>query len=246
MSTIFAPPIEQSWTLRVLPLRSERSALDLDDSPFRCPSVAAPGEGLALSLPASCSSLALILGEDASDESRLLDRLRAGETAAVGDVYDLHQAAVQALARRLTGDAAAAQDLVHEVFVALPRAMRSFRGDSSLRTFLLSMAVNHVRHHLRAAARRRMAMDRFSREVDGGGPAGQEAGAMQRELGRELSRALDTLPLDQRVAFVLCEVEERTSKEAAEIAGAPEATIRTRLFHAKRKLREELERRGMR
>jgi RNA polymerase sigma-70 factor (ECF subfamily) len=184
--------------------------------------------------------------DEESDESRLLDRLRAGDVTAVGQAYDLHQASVQALARRLTGDAAAAQDLVHEVFVALPKAIRGFRGESSLRTFLLSMAVNLVRHHLRAAARRRMAMDRFAREPQGSASDGQEAGALQRELGRELSRALDTLPLDQRVAFVLCEVEERTSKEAAEIVGAPEATVRTRLFHAKRKLREELEKRGMR
>jgi RNA polymerase sigma-70 factor (ECF subfamily) len=202
-------------------------------------------DGLALSPHASCSSLALVVGEE-SDESRLLERLRSGDVAAVGEAYDLHQTSVQALARRLTGDAAAAQDLVHEVFVALPRAVRSFRHDSSLRTFLLSMAVNHARHHLRAAARRRAAMDRFSRESESGPTPGEEAGALQRELGRELSRALDTLPLDQRVAFVLCEVEERTSREAAEIVGTPEATIRTRVFHARRKLREELERRGMR
>ena len=52
-----------------------------------------------------------------------------------------------------------------------------------------------------------------------------------------LTRALDDLPLDQRVAFVLCEVEERTSREVAEIVGVPEATVRTRLFHAKKKLR---------
>ena len=54
------------------------------------------------------------------------------------------------------------------------------------------------------------------------------------------------LPIEQRVAFVLCEVEERTSREVAEIVGAPEATVRTRLFHAKRKLREELSKRGLR
>jgi RNA polymerase sigma-70 factor (ECF subfamily) len=202
-----------------------------------------------LSSPPSCSTLALVLGEsgEASEEAVLLDRLRAGEAAAVGEAYDRYQGAVQGLARRLTGDAAAAQDLVHEVFVALPKAARSFRGDASLRTFLLSMAVNHCRHHLRAAARRRMAMDRFSREPRHGSAApGQEAEVLNRDLGRELSRALDTLPLDQRVAFVLCEVEERTSRDAAAIVGAPEATVRTRLFHAKKKLRDELEKRGLR
>ena len=52
--------------------------------------------------------------------------------------------------------------------------------------------------------------------------------------------------IEQRVAFVLCEVEERTSTEAARIVGAPEATLRTRLFHAKRKLRQALEVEGVR
>jgi len=42
------------------------------------------------------------------------------------------------------------------------------------------------------------------------------------------------------VVFVLCEVEQRTSVEGAAIVGAPEGTVRTRLFHAKRKLREAL------
>jgi RNA polymerase sigma-70 factor (ECF subfamily) len=182
-----------------------------------------------------------------TEEAALLERLRDGEPAAVAEVYDRHQATVHAFARRLVGDAAAAQDLVHETFVSLPGAIRRFEGGSSLRTFLLSIAVNHARHHLRAASRRRQAMERFSHEsLDTPPASGPEQHALRVDLARELSRALDLLPLDQRVAFVLCEVEERTSKEAAQIVGAPEATVRTRLFHAKKKLRDELERRGLR
>ena len=59
-------------------------------------------------------------------------------------------------------------------------------------------------------------------------------------VGFFLGAALDRLPLPQRVAFVLCEVEELTSAQAVAITGAPEATIRTRLFHARRRLREWL------
>jgi RNA polymerase sigma-70 factor (ECF subfamily) len=55
-----------------------------------------------------------------------------------------------------------------------------------------------------------------------------------------LASALDQLPLAQRVAFVLCEVEDLTSAKAAVVAAAPEATIRTRLHHARRRLRELL------
>ena len=58
---------------------------------------------------------------------------------------------------------------------------------------------------------------------------------------RGSSAALDQLPLAQRVAFVLCDVQELTSAEAGALAGVPEATVRTRLFHARRRLRELLQ-----
>jgi RNA polymerase sigma-70 factor (ECF subfamily) len=128
---------------------------------------------------------------------------------------------------------------VHDVFCALPKALRGFRGDSSLRTFLMAVAVNHARHHVRGAVRRRAALERLGREPAASADS-PEHDARRRELAELLTRALDALPIDQRVAFVLCEVEERTSREAALIAGVPEATIRTRLFHAKRKLRDAL------
>ena len=67
----------------------------------------------------------------------------------------------------------------------------------------------------------------------------------RRQLAEALTGALDTLPVAQRVAFVLCDVEERTSSEVARIVGVPEATVRTRLFHARKKLRAELSARGL-
>ena len=153
--------------------------------------------------------------------------------------YEAHADRVYAFARRLVGDDASAEDLVHEVFVTLPRAIKSFRGDSSLETFLISIAVNVARHHVRSAVRRRAAMERFANEPK---PAPEEPdrSAERRQLATKLTQALDQLPIDQRVAFVLCEVEQHTSVQAAEIVGSPEGTIRTRVFHAKKKLRELL------
>ena len=62
-----------------------------------------------------------------------------------------------------------------------------------------------------------------------------------RALAAQIVAALDQLPLAQRVAFVLCEVQELTSVEAAALAGVPEATDRTRVFHARRRLRQLLQ-----
>jgi RNA polymerase sigma-70 factor (ECF subfamily) len=184
-------------------------------------------------------------GEDAAPVDDLVERLRRGEAAAIGEAYDLHYEAVRAFARRLTGEDAAAEDLVHDVFVSLPSAIQRFRGGSSLRTFLTAIAVNHARHHLRAAARRRAAMERLARETGEAEAPSPEGEVSRAALGRALTRALDQLPDAQRVAFVLCEVEERNSREAAEIMGVPEATVRTRLFHAKQKLRSLLSQEGI-
>jgi RNA polymerase sigma-70 factor (ECF subfamily) len=178
-------------------------------------------------------------------EAELLTRLRRGEVAALGEAYDAHHVHVRAFTRRLLGDESAAEDLIQDTFLALPRALAGFRGDSSLRTFLVSIAVNHARHHLRSAMRRRATHDRFDAEPPPSSPSPEEQ-VRRAQLAAALTRALDALPLEQRVAIVLCEVEERSSAEAALIVGVPEGTIRTRVFHGKRKLREALTQAGLR
>ena len=189
------------------------------------------------------------------DSALRVMRLRFGPTESIraevpslADVYDAHHEALRTFALRLVGDEEEAEDLVQETFLTLAQALRSYRGDSSLRTFVLGIAANHARHHVRAAARRRAAYARVRAEEEHGAVDVRtpEDGTDRRELAAALTRALDELPFDQRLALVLCEVEERTAAEAAKIAAAPEATMRTRVFHAKRKLREILAARGFR
>jgi RNA polymerase sigma-70 factor, ECF subfamily len=169
------------------------------------------------------------------------ERLRRGEAPAIAAAYDQHHARLRTFARRLVGDDAAAEDLVQEVFITLPSAIRRLRDDVSLESFLMGIAINHARHHLRAAARRRRALARLDRDPRLPAPgASPEQQASAQQLATVLASALDRLPLAQRVAFVLCDVEERSSIETARLVGVPEATVRTRLHHARRKLREHL------
>jgi RNA polymerase sigma-70 factor (ECF subfamily) len=183
--------------------------------------------------------------ERSTAEAELVARLRDGEVAALGDAYELHHEHVRAFVRRFLGDDDAAEDLLQEAFLSLPRAIRGFREEASLRTFLLSLAVNHARHHVRAAVRRRAAMGRHASEPPAS-PAGPESDASRKQLATALVRGLDRLSLEHRAVVVLCDVEERTSAEAALVVGAPEATVRTRLFHARRNLREFLVAEGFR
>jgi RNA polymerase sigma-70 factor (ECF subfamily) len=173
-----------------------------------------------------------------------LSCLREGDLAVLGQVYDDHHAAIRAFARRLLGDDAA-EDLVHDTFLTLPKALQRWNGASSLRTFIMGIAVNHARHYVRGSLRRRLAMARFALEPHAPMPA-QEQASDQRRLAALLVRALDSLSFDQRSAFVLCDVEERASPEVAQILGIPEATVRTRLHHARQKLRAVLEKAGVR
>lgn len=154
----------------------------------------------------------------------------------IADLYREHHEHVRAFARRMLRDEASAEDLVQETFLALPSALRSYRGDSPLRSFVMGVAANHARHHVRSSVRRRSAHER-SATIAPCPPATPEDRTEQRELAESLTRALEELPAEQRDAIVLCEVEERSAAEVANIVGAKEATIRTRVFHAKKKLR---------
>jgi RNA polymerase sigma-70 factor, ECF subfamily len=191
---------------------------------------------LALAFPAPA---------DPPEQRALTDRLRAGEAAALGEAYDLHNAYVRSFARTLVGDEAIAEDVVQEAFVALPGAIHRFAEGSALRTFLVGIAVNHARHAVRAAARRRAMAERFAAQP-ARASATPEADLRHRQLADALSRALDELSMAHRLAFVLCELQELSAVECAALLDVPEATVRTRVFNAKRKLRAWFERRGIR
>ena len=177
-------------------------------------------------------------GESLDDER--IARAAGGDRAAFVSLYREHFGEVHAFAVRLLGCSMAAEDLAHEVFLALPRALGRFRGQCPLRSYILSITVRNARQHLRAAQRRRAHEARAMKEAEVAVTAGPDAELQRRELAVRLTRALDALPLAQRAAFILCEVEERSSAEAGEILGEKAGTVRARVFHARRALRERL------
>ncbi len=176
----------------------------------------------------------------------LIARLAASDPEAIASVYRLHAAKVRAFARRMLHDDTAAEDVVHDAFVALPKALARFRGECKLETFLISIAVNLCRRHIRSSARGRRAVERLTQGRVEEPVRTPEAEARRRRLAAALRRGIDTLSVDHREVFILCAVEERTSTEVADILDIPQGTVRTRLFHARKKLREHLEGEGVR
>lgn len=181
--------------------------------------------------------LAELAGPRAEPPSALdfLRDLAQGDAAALCDVYRRHHSSVRAFAGRLLGDRDAAEDLVHDVFVALPKAVSRFRGECSFEGFLISIAANLARRHLRSSKRRRAAIARLSDE-----PPAQvlrpDQAACDAELTLRLMRALDELPDKLRVSFVLVQIEERDASEVAVILGIPASTVRARVRAARARL----------
>lgn len=177
--------------------------------------------------------------DGAGREADVVLRAANGEPDAIVTLYRAHQHRVRAFARRVLGDEGAADDLVHELFLALPKLLAGYRGESSLGSFLIGVAARRAKHHVRAALRRRLAESRAGDEPPPSSPT-PERELQRRELAERLAVALAGLPLEQRIAFVMCEVEEHTSVEVAALLGERDGTIRGRLHLAKKKLREAL------
>jgi RNA polymerase sigma-70 factor (ECF subfamily) len=136
----------------------------------------------------------------------------------------------------LLGDDGAAEDVVQEVFLAVPKALRGYRGDANVLSFLLGVTVKKARGHLRVALRRRCLLERYAIETPAG-PRDPEQDLVRKELALALTRAMDSLSAAHREVFVLCEVEGMAKVDAAAVLEIPESTVRTRLFYARSQLR---------
>ena len=162
--------------------------------------------------------------------------LAARDAAALAQVYDEHRAALCSFCQRLLGDRSAAEDLTHDVFLRLPDLIHKLEPGRSLRAFLLAVAANHAKHYQRSAARRRKLAERFVQEPSGAAAQPDQVAEQRWAQGR-IALALQRLPPEQQAAFVLAELEGEDAASIARRLSIPEATARTRLFHARRKLR---------
>jgi len=135
-----------------------------------------------------------------------------------------------------------AEDVAQEVFVRVYRALPSFRGASAFRTWLYRIAVNVGRSY-RAYWWRRASVwaDSGADETsafDPEDPADFETTWLTRDA---VERALETLPLNLRVAVVLRDLHGLEYREISETTGVPIGTVESRIFRARRRLRRALE-----
>jgi RNA polymerase sigma-70 factor, ECF subfamily len=178
-----------------------------------------------------------------SDEA-LLAAAGTGDGPALGALFDRFSVAVYRFAARLPmTDDLARDDLVQTTFLEIRRAAPSFRGTSSVKTWILGVAANVARHTLRAERRRRVHQARFLEGLPADGEA-VDAAVDRRKLLAEVGAALAALPHDQQVAFLLCDLEQLPGVEVARVLGVPEGTLWRRLHTARKAMRGAIERRA--
>ena len=174
-------------------------------------------------------------GRERRDESLvLLERAASGDERAMRDFHRAHVDVVyRHVARILGSDDPDVEDVVQRVFLAALAGARDFAGRSKVRTWILGIA---TRRALDASRRRwrRHRWQRLGQRVGLGRPAAAPDDRL-RHLG-EAERLLQVLTPDQRVVFVLKEVEGHTLKEVAEITGVGISTLHARLAAGRKRL----------
>lgn len=152
-------------------------------------------------------------------------------------LFRRHADDVHRIVRRLLGPAASdadVDDLVQQVFLATHRALPQFRRDAKTSTWIYGIASRTVLHHLRSRRRYRIMMSRLESEP---WPISRPEGHLEsRDELRAIWRCLMQISPKKRVVFVLHEIEGASCPDIAEMLSINEATVRSRLHHARREL----------
>jgi RNA polymerase sigma-70 factor (ECF subfamily) len=182
---------------------------------------------------------------NSTPDADLIALARAGNDRAFAVLVDRYESAVAATVIGMLGRGDDADDVGQETFIRFHRALGSFRGESSLKTYLVHIAMNLS---LNALKRRRRSLLRFvSREESGDeiasvpeprvGPAGDvDAGELQSLVRAAVAR----LGEKHRAVVVLRLFNDYSTRETAELLGLPEGTVLSRLSRAMKELEVQL------
>jgi RNA polymerase sigma-70 factor (ECF subfamily) len=186
-------------------------------------------------------------------EEKLLERLRARDERAFNELVKAYERRVFGLVFRMLNSRAESEDLTQEVFVQVFKAIGTFRGESKLSTWIYRIAVNlcknrakylRVRHageqdELEEMAERLpLSQARNANVAQVARPDEAMAGRQVEEIVRQ---AISEVDENFRECLILCDVEELSYEEIAEITGLPVGTVKSRIFRGRAQLRELVE-----
>lgn len=187
------------------------------------------------------------------DETKLIARSQRGDVSAFNQLILYYQQSVYRTAYRIVGDPDVAADVTQDAFVAAFRNIRSYRNNASFRAWLLRIGSNMACDYWRRTQRHPVeSLDGLADE-DGSHSVGflstlaatdtesnPEAFSLTKELQELLQSGIQQLPLDQRTAVVLCDIEGLSYEEIAAATQTSLGTVRSRISRGRARLRDYL------
>jgi RNA polymerase sigma-70 factor (ECF subfamily) len=182
-------------------------------------------------------------------DADLMLAFQDGDKEAFDALLNRHQVGLYNFFYRLQGRASVAEDLTQEVFFKIFRHAARYEKTAKFTTFLYRVARNVWFDWLRKRKRRGVmaSLDRTDAEGDGlygrlsGGTPEPLEGVLADETAAQIQRAIAALPEEQRLVFVLAEVQGMRYAEVGEALDIPEGTVKSRMHNAVHKLRERLQ-----
>ena len=217
---------------------------------FFSKSIAFDQEELAgvAALPATDS----ISAASSAVEEEFIERLKAGEANAFDLMVNRYAGDIYALLFRITEDAEEAGDLTQETFLSALKAIKKFRGEADLKTWLFRIAINESRNRFRWWKRRfrekTISLDAPANsesetplsDTFAGSTASPEEKVLQRERETALRQALNDLPQIFREVVVLCDIEGMSYEEIASVLEINLGTVKSRIARGREELRRKL------
>ena len=152
------------------------------------------------------------------------------------ELYGQHNSAIYYLALRLLSDPQKAEDATHDVFLKAFRKMSQFRGESTWRTWLYRIAINHCRNLQQAWNERHMISNAEDFVFDTT-PAKTDSPLRvleTKELGQRIQKALDGLPAEYRLLLLLVADEQMSYDQVAELTDQTADAVRGKLHRARK------------
>jgi len=180
------------------------------------------------------------------DEVALIAQAKKGDVNAYNTLVLHYQQLVYNVTYRIMGDPQSAEDATQEAFISAYNALNRFRG-GNFKAWLLRIATNACYDELRRRKRRpQSSLDELTEDNESfpflrSSNEGPEAHRQRIELIRAIEDCLQTLPDEQRVTAVLCDVEGYDYKQIAEMTSVSLGTVKSRMSRARSKLRDCLQ-----
>jgi RNA polymerase sigma factor (sigma-70 family) len=171
------------------------------------------------------------------DDEALLRRVAAGDQRAFRDLYGRYYRRVFGFVFKLLRQPDLVEEVVDDVLLAVWRGAGRFDGRSRASTWILGIA---HRQALKALARRERRSAPLPVMPQTPSPETPESIMARREMAGELGRGLAALSPEQRAVVELTFFHGLSYREVARVVGCPVNTVKTRMFHARRRLRELL------